>query len=177
MKICPSCREEFFDHVEMCGVCDVALITEEHAESLVAADGLLSKEEVLQDETISFMEAGLMQCRELEKVLARHKISCVVYPVNLEGQTGAALGATGDRKYMVLIRVSDIEKARLALEGQFIEQVAREGQGPFVKDAIDLSENIISCPACGEANPLKDGECPVCGLFLGVVEPEGQKPH
>jgi len=175
MKICPTCREEFFDHVETCGACHVHLISEAEAQALVSSDGLLSKEEMLEAEMVSLVEAGLLQCREIEKALARKKVSCVVYPVNLEGESSAALGATGDRRYMVIIRVQDLDKAKTALEGQFMEQVAREGQGAFVAEPVNLSEGVINCPACGETNPLKDGECPVCGLFLGVVEPEGKK--
>jgi hypothetical protein len=82
------------------------------------------------------------------------------------------LGATGEKKYMVLIKPSDIERAKSALEGQFSDQVAKEGVGHYVRDVIDLASDIITCPACGETNALNHGECPACGLFLGVLDLE-----
>lgn len=171
MKICPSCREEFLDHIEMCEICQEKLVSEFAVADLSADDQEISKEALLQGETLAFLEGSLASCREVEKVLKRSKIACAVYPASLEcGSSPATLGASCDMKYLLLIRPDDLELAKNALEGQFSEQVLREGQGDYVTSAINLNDDVVTCPACGEVAPLKDGECENCGLFLGVIE-------
>jgi|GEM_PF-946886 len=176
MKICPKCREEFLDHVENCTACKVDLVTSLEARVLAENADLLSKEEILQGETAIILEGPLAQCRELERLLSQVQVSSVVYPVSLDGDNDqTAIGSTKDRKYMLLLRLLDVDRAKKALEGRFIDQVVQEGQGHFVSTAVDLSHDVITCPACGEANPLKNGECPACGLFLDVIDSEPQK--
>ncbi len=171
MKICPSCREEYLEHIELCGVCKERLLTAEEAHAMPQSSGkLLSKEELLKEETVALMEGGLIQCREMEKVLKGAHISSAVYPVNAgcNDHNSPASGGCAT-KYMVLVRESDIGACKEALEGQFLAQVAREGQGHFVHGTIDLNDHEIVCPACGEHGALNQGECPSCGLFLGEV--------
>lgn len=176
MKICPTCREEFLDHIESCVTCDDVLVSEQDAKSRPMANATLSKEELLAGETATFLEGSLMHCREIEKMLTKSKISSVVYPVSLQSSANAAtLGAASDMKYMLLVRASDVDLAKAALEGQFYDQVAKEGKGNFVREVVDLSADVITCPACGETAPLRDGECVGCGLGLGPIEPQGQK--
>lgn len=170
MKICPSCREEFLDHIARCNGCHVDLVLEHQVEEFARPSDLLSKNELLESETAAFVEGSLTHCREIEKILLKSLVSCAVYPLSLgcDDDHKAALGASCDKKYVVLIRVVDVDKAKLALEGQFSAQVAKEGRGQFVTGAIDLAHDVVTCPACGETNPLKEGECPVCGLVLGM---------
>lgn len=173
MKICPTCRDEFLQHIEICTVCDVALVSHEEAFSF-PKESFLSKEELLKDAAI-FMEAGLNQCLELEKILLKSKISCGIYPASENCDSNSStLGASCDMKYLLLVATADVERAKNALEGQFIAQIAKEGKGQFVTDIVDLNQNIITCPACGESNELKNGECPACGLGLDIqaLKPE-----
>jgi hypothetical protein len=177
MKICPSCREEYLDHIELCYSCKETLMSAEEAQMRPHTSGkLLSKEELLREVTVPLVEGGLVQCREMEKVLKNAQISSAVFPVNLGcDDHGSNKGGGCAVKYMVLIRESDIGACKLALEGQFLAQVAKEGQGHFVPGTIDLNDQEISCPACGEHGALNQGECASCGLFLGETEGASQK--
>lgn len=167
MKICPKCREEFLEQVTTCTDCKEPLVGS--LDSVAAnTTSLLSKEELFGVEMVAFTEGALPQCREIEKTLTRAKISCAVYPVNIAAQGDQTLGTTADLKYMVLIREEDLEQARGAMEGKFFAEVEREGQGNVSREAIDLEQQEITCPACGETGPLVDGDCQVCGLHLGV---------
>jgi len=174
MKVCPTCSEEFLDHVDSCGHCHEKLSSEAEIKERFVHDVSLSKDALLKEDVINFIEGGLSQCREFERILGTAKIASIIYPCDLAGERRTDnLGSTGDKKYMVLLKSADIERAKAALEGRFSEQVAKEGQGKYKNEVIDLANDIITCPACAETNPLKDGECPICGLFLG--EPQGVK--
>lgn len=167
MKICPKCREEFLEQVLTCTDCKEKLVNSVDfvPESLT---GLLSKEELFSGDMVAFSEGPLTQCREIEKTLLRAKVSCAVYPVNISSKGDETLGTTSELKYVVLIRETDAELARGAMEGKFVADVAKEGRGTVSRDAIDLDQQEITCPACGETGPLVDGDCQVCGLHLGV---------
>ncbi|MCA9506894.1 MAG: hypothetical protein KC505_00555 [Myxococcales bacterium] len=170
MKICPSCKDEYLDYIEVCYVCDKKLLSEEEAKVAPPnADRLLSKEELLKEVTVPLVEGGLSQCRELERILEKSRISSAVYPVNLGCNDGSAVVGTTScsMKYVLLVKESDVGACKEALEGQFHAQVAKEGKGQVVNEVIDLSQEMISCPACGESGELKEGECAFCGLFLG----------
>jgi hypothetical protein len=170
MKVCPCCREEFLDHVGACAECGEQLVGEDIAILQPKKHDFLSKEELLQQETIPFLEGSLSHCREIEKILNKSRISCAVYPLSLENSNDAAtLGATSDMRYVVLIRPCDIELSKIALEGNFLHQVALEGKGKVVLSTIDLEKDVVTCPACHESHALIDGECASCGLFLGVI--------
>jgi hypothetical protein len=167
VKICPQCREEFLDHIAQCTDCKVTLVNSLDFTPKASAQ-YLSKEELFNSEMVAFSEGALAQMREVEKILLQSKVSCAVYPVSISSSGSEVLGATSDLKYAVLVREVDLEAAKTAMEGKFHADVAREGQGFVKQDAIDLEQGEIVCPACGEIGPLRDGECRVCGLHLGV---------
>lgn len=176
MKVCLTCRGEYLDHVEICGICKVDLVNEE--EALVASgDDPLTVEEFFESEVTPFVEGGISRCREIEKVLTAANVPCIVYPVDLKAAGGdvATLGSSNEKKYLVFIRADDLDLAKKAMEGHFTAEVAREGRGALNTAVIDLSADAILCPACGESGPLKDGECATCGLFLGVNDNDPQK--
>lgn len=177
MKICLTCKGEYLEHMEICGICNVVLVSEEQALLASGEDDPLTAEEFFESEVLPFIEGGISRCREVEKILAAAKVSCIVYPVDMKAAGGdmATLGSAGDKKYMLLVRVDDLELAKTAMDGQFHREVSREGTGALNTETIDLSADAILCPACGETGPLSEGECATCGLFLGVNEIEPQK--
>jgi hypothetical protein len=168
VKTCPSCHEEFLEEITECTDCKLPLVHSADFKPRTKGSDLLSKEELFESEMLPFSEGPLAQCREIEKVLARAKVSCAVYPVNMSSSGTETLGTTSDMKYAVLIREADLDAARTAMEGKFHADVAKEGRGQVMVDAIDLEQSEITCPACGHVGPLKDGECSVCELHLGV---------
>lgn len=178
MKICPSCQEEYLDHIEKCVGCHEALISELDAKNVRPQNALLTKEDLLNSDMVPFVEGSLAHCREMEKVLLKSRISCVVYPVSLSSDGNAAtLGSASEMKYIVLLRESDVEAAKEALLGKFHDEVAKEGKGSFVRDAIDLTKDSVTCPACEHTGALADGECQNCGLFLGTLDAAPQKSN
>jgi hypothetical protein len=169
MKICPSCREEFLDHIDLCTSCAQKLVSD--FEALPKSSELIDKEALLQGETIPLLEGPIAQCRELEKILIKASISCAVYPVSLTCDShGQTLGSACDMKYMILIRPDDLTHAREAIESQFLATVAKEGQGEASRHVINLEDEQVTCPACFEVGPLNNGECAACGLVLGAPE-------
>lgn len=179
MKICPGCNEEFLDHIEICPHCQEKLVSEIEAYAIdrSAKKNLLSKEDLLQAETIPLIEGALNHCREIERVLNKAFIPCAVYPLSLAADQGGTLGSANEMKYVLLIKEGDLEQAKAALDGKFYDEVAKEGKGNFVTEVIDLSQAEITCPACQEIGPLVNGECANCGLYLDAVDPTGQKSH
>jgi len=173
MNICPTCDSEFLDHVSLCGTCHTKLIKAIDRSPLDPANNtLVSKEDLLKEETAVLSEGSLDQCRELEKILTKAQIPALVYPAKLGcDDNSATLGASCAVKYLVLVRPNDMERCVQALAGQFDAQVAREGQGRFSNEIIDISQSEVTCPACNERAPLKNGECVSCGLFLGAHNP------
>ena len=169
MNICPTCDSEFLDHVSFCGTCHERLIKAIDRSPLDPANNtLVSKEDLLKEESMVFAEGTLEQCREFEKILMRSQIPSVVYPAKLGcNDDTAALGSSCAVKYLVLVRPGDLERCARAVDGQFLAQVDREGQGILNRDVIDISQSEVTCPACNERGALKDGECSFCGLFLG----------
>lgn len=167
MKICPSCKEEFIDEIMSCALCQKDLLDENDAHLAESEPGLLSKEELLKSETVAFTEGPIAQCREFEKILGRALISSAIYPLNFDAGN-QALGSATEAKYCLLVRSVDIEAAQLALSGHFQAQIIKEGHGVHRHEAVDLSQEFITCPACLESITLVDGDCPSCGLTLGV---------
>lgn len=168
MKICPSCKEEYVDRMEVCPECEQKLVAEHEIVNEPASDLKKSKENLLKSETMPLIEGALNTCRELEGVLSEAKIESAIYPLKLGGDDNAAtIGSASALKYMLLVRVEDIERCKQLLENRFYDQVMREGKGEYVHDAVDLSADEICCPACKERGSLKMGECQFCGLFLG----------
>lgn len=165
MKLCLRCREEYLDHMEVCVPCGERLVDEHEATK--ASDPDLSKEALLDGEVIPLMEGPLPHCREIEKTLTKVGINCAVYPKSLSCDSeGQVLGASCGMSYLVLIKPDDMERCKNALEGQFLADVAREGQGEAMRHAIDLAGDQIICPACQHNGPLVEGECSACGLML-----------
>lgn len=171
MKVCPQCREEYIEQMERCHHCQINLVSEIEAQRIKPKQEILSTKELLEEELVPLSEGVLSQCRELEKALKAEKISCAVYPANLNcGDSGANLGASCAMKYQVLVRPQDVPACKDALEGKFLRDLEKEGQGNFVKEAVDLGQNEVLCPACNEKGVLAKGECSFCGLFLGEIE-------
>lgn len=174
MKLCPECGDEFLEHIELCPTCEVSLVVDASQLKRSNRSSGMSKEELLKGETVPLLEGSLAHCREIERVLERAEIGCAVYPLSLNCDSNAAtLGSSCDMRYMVLVRVIELDEAKEALRGQFFAQVAKEGMGDLVTEAVDLEQEIINCPACGNSGALQDGECQSCGLYLKVLEEEG----
>lgn len=167
MKICPRCREEYLDSIEICKPCDSMLMTEEEALGQPENPTAISKEALLEQDTVPFLEGALGQCREVEKILYHAQIPCLVYPKDLGCQDHKTIGTTCSMQYYLLVKESDIPRSKKALEQRFMDQVAKEGQGAYVHDVVDSAAEHIVCPACGEKGALENDECQSCGLFLG----------
>jgi hypothetical protein len=169
MKICLSCREEYVDRMESCSACSLPLVDAKDAVYEHKAKETVAKEALLKEETLAFMEGSLQGCREVEQILTDALVPCAVYPASLScDDQNATLGAACMTKYLLLIRPSDLERCKDVLEGRFESQVAKEGMGSYVKEAVLVDEGEIVCPACQERGTLENGACSSCGLFLGA---------
>ncbi len=163
--ICPVCTSEYRTGYTRCAACDTDLVDDSEIEAIRARTR--SPRESLQGvETASVATAGLAACREIETVVLDGGIPCFVAAENEEGE---ALSA-GTMRYTVLVAAADLQKVGAILRGRFEELLAREGTGKFQDAAIDLTQETVTCPACGHSGALVEGACADCGLSLGVPE-------
>jgi hypothetical protein len=169
--ICPVCTSEYRSGYTRCKSCDVDLVDAAEIEVLKARTR--SPRETLQGkETQAVATAGLAACREIEAAILDGGVPCYVAGENEEGE---ALSA-GTMRYSVLVARDDLQSVGAILRGRFEALLAKEGTGTFQDTAIDLSQETVTCPACGHTGALVGGDCADCGLSLGVpASPDEEK--
>ena len=167
MRVCPTCGAEYRSGFIECGDCKVSLIEPNTSPAMVMAQKESPKAILDQVETTPIVEAGLDACREIERELLDNQIPAYVAGITTDD---AALGSANVSRFSVVIATEDLAKASAFLKGRFEALAAQEGIGSLSAEAIDLSDEIITCPACGHQGPLSEGNCADCGLFLGAPE-------
>tara|TARA_Y100001954_G_scaffold227410_1_gene270471 strand:+ start:104 stop:616 length:513 start_codon:yes stop_codon:yes gene_type:complete len=167
MRVCPDCGAEYRTGFLECGDCKVALIEPNTSPAMVMAQKESPKAILEKVETTPIVEASLDACREIERELLEHQITAYVAGVTTDD---AALGSANVSRFSVVIAAEDLAKASELLKGRFEALAAQEGIGSLNAEPIDLSNEIITCPACGHQGALVEGACEDCGLFLGAPD-------
>lgn len=177
MAFCPQCRAEYRPEITHCPVCDVDLVDAESlapemtddrvvallaaAELTVVAEGTLQGLKPVQDALIaSGIPAALRKAEEVMSEMGLFLRLELVVRQEDEEVAGAlvreALG--GDLS----------EEMREGMEALFVGGDAAQGGGEG--EAEGEEPETLACPACGCTDPLVNGECPECGLYLGEGE-------
>ena len=167
-KICPSCRDEFVQHVEVCPHCRVPLRTAEEMASAPEpadddADNVLASAVVLR-------RGNPSDLRELCDLLTARGLRFAV-DTDPPGRrlAAASRGATAprsatSREVMLAIYVAEADAAAAA-------QVQREWLLATVPGAVDESVGgIDACPGCGEPLTANATACAGCGLEFPPLE-------
>ncbi len=172
MPFCPKCRAEFEDGFNECGSCGVALVSK--IEDLPEPMTPERAGELLKDIPLSVVvRGGVSACKEIANALLNIQIPTVIAPADdVDPRSGIAMILD------VLVAEDDLEKAGHFLTNEWKELLEQDRLQFIGIDGIETStetENEVeeveegepACPACGSTDPLRDGECPNCGLFLG----------
>ncbi len=181
MPFCPKCRAEFEEGFEVCGSCNVGLVSniEDVPEPITperAVDFLKDKE------LAAIVRGSVSACKEIVDTLLSIQIPAVIIPAeDVDPRSGVAMVLD------VLVAEEDLERAIGLLNDEWKDLLEKDGL-QFMNDSeAEPTEEEMNhgddeesgeeyddddgeepaCPACGSKEPLKEGECPNCGLYLG----------
>ena len=156
-KICPSCGEEYYPHIEKCADCgSVLLSAEEHGR--FQEERKRTAEKAVED-AVQVREGDLNWMSELKTVLLDAGIPCL-----LVSDEGCGKGCCGD-KWRLKVSPGDFERAQESIEEYLMEL------DPELRTSRELIREG-KCPACGSPAGADDRDCPDCGLPLLIVDEE-----
>jgi hypothetical protein len=189
-KICPSCRDEFVQHIALCPDCRVPLRTAEEIESAAleqtqARGDQHSGADFALASAVLLRRGGASELREISERLAARGVRFVV-DTDPPGRklVAAPRGGAAGREVQLAIYVeqADAPDAALVQREWMLATVpgAAEAQGGGVIDACPgcsepLAANAAACASCGLEFPPLEVACPACGQ---PVAPEAERcPH
>lgn len=170
MPFCPTCRSEFRSGIKVCPTCDEALVAEEDLPAAMSDEEVLA---ALSEEEVKGIARGALEgCREVQQTLLEARIPAAIRKVDdVVSEAGHFLILE------VVVREEDAERASFLLSSEHAELLSREGldvgarlEGEIIVEKSEFEddeEGVPACPACGCTEPLVNGECPECGLYLG----------
>lgn len=139
------------------------------------SDSVVLEEKVLKDivtinpdidDLVTVFIGDLHNCRERLHELAEEKIPSIIVAYS------DVVNEVGPPVLQLQVRREDLEDVADVFAEIWEEVLDTEGLDTSRSDVVDLSQDTITCPGCGsEVSELtEDGECPECGLFLGLPE-------
>jgi hypothetical protein len=178
MPFCPQCRAEYRKEFSHCPTCDLELVQEQELPPKLTDEQVVAA--MAEEELASIAEGTLQGLKPVQDQLIESGIPAALRKSD-EMMTEAGLFL----RLELVVRKSDAEQAssrvRQALQGEVseemldgiaeLQQVAAQGEPEEgAEEGAEEAEGAPACPACGSTEPLVDGECPECGLFLGTEE-------
>ncbi len=160
MPYCPTCGAEYREGIETCAHCREPLV-----ETIEEVRGRLTPEkaaELLEGASLRAVVRGdLPACREVQAALLQEDIPALLrVPEDYDPQPGTAAVLE------VVVSEASYDAAVTALVEDWHEMLERDGLD-WLSALQDREEDVPACPACGCTDPLVDGSCPDCGLYLG----------
>jgi len=123
---------------------------------------------------VTVFVGSLDNCRERLKELEYAGVPSIILKYE------EIANAMGPPALQLKVREEDIEDVSDIFREIWEEVLVLEGVGDHVNDVIDLSADTIICPGCQTETDTvtEEGECPECGLFLGLPEEfeEAERP-
>ena len=170
---CPKCRSEFRPDVAHCANCEVDLVENlPETDPFETAEGMA---ELIQDREVQALFVGNhVALLEVQKILAKERIPSVI-----AGEAAEELEAAMHARFYLMIAEEQLEAAKAVVASRW--EAGLEQEGLMLKDASAVKAEVAEgsdaveggdapCPACGHVVPATVGECPECGLFVGVAE-------
>lgn len=172
LPFCPKCRAEYEDGFDTCGSCGVALVqTLDEVPGPMTPDR--AQEELKDKELVGIVRGGVSACKEVCEALLSLQIPTIIAPAEeVDPRSGVAMVLD------VLVAQEDLENAIGRLTAEWEELLQKDGlqfagamdedpEDEIEEDQDEEDDEEPACPACGSKEPLEEGECPNCGLFLG----------
>lgn len=180
MPVCPKCRAEYRSGITQCAHCEVALVAEGDLPDIMSDEEIIAA--MSDEELVTVFEGPLAALRPVhDKLLAAGIPAALREGEELKTEMGLFI------KLSLVVRKDDVTRVAELVGEEYRESLAREG---LLDDTMDRhlgadragggngagdqgeggeepAETTPACPACGCTEPLVDGECPECGLFLG----------
>jgi hypothetical protein len=124
------------------------------------------------DEMVTVFLGDLSTCRERLRVLEEEGIPAVIVG-SLEGE----IPDVGAPILQLRVMREDIPDVVDVFQEIWKEILNLEGVEDPVEALVDLSQDTVICPGCQSeiSEVTEDGECPVCGLFLGFPPEEEEE--
>ena len=118
-------------------------------------------------ELITVFIGDLFNCRERKRTLEEEHIDAFV-----SGDVEGLVSELGPPILRLQVKKEDIEDVIEIFQDEWQEVLTTEGLQDKETDAMDFSQESITCPGCQTETTevTEDGECPTCGLFLGFPE-------
>ncbi len=167
LKYCPVCGGEFRPEIEICGVCEVPLVSggemesrehERDAKRRNRAGTLTGGEEM-----VVVQRGPLADLRHLESLLGEERIA-----VRITAEEGGCKKGCGPPNFLLEVRKDDAPDASRIVEQEYRRMTSLDDHQPVATDAVFNPEaEETTCPACGFRFPPSTTECPDCGLNFG----------
>lgn len=166
LKYCPQCDDEYMPEIEKCHGCGVVLITGRQKMEVVEARRLRLEgrrgELSPDDDLVNLRRGPLAEMKQLEKVLGREVIPCLV-----AADDASCSGRCCPTNFFLQVRRDDIPDAVAALEQEFRRTTSLdEHDTTHAEMVFDPSAQAAVCPACGHSFAPTSASCPDCGLQL-----------
>lgn len=169
MPFCPKCRSEYRADIQRCATCDEALVAEEDLPVHMSDQEIIAA--MSEEELVSVFEGPLQALKPVQTRLLEAGIPAALRQgEELKTEMGLFI------KLQLVVRKDDLEKVAGLVGEEYRENLRREGLLDVAtseglehpqSDASEETDGDLACPACGCTDPLVEGECPECGIFLG----------
>lgn len=167
MPFCPKCHAEHEPGFETCGTCGVDLVAT--LEDIPPPMTPERAAEILTDrELVVVVRGDVASCQDVAQALLECQVPAVIAtPEDVDPQSAIAM------MLEVLVAEEHVNEAARLLHEDWAAMLDRDGlefpaleQEEQSQEASEEQEQL-ACPGCGSTEPLQDGQCPECGLFLG----------
>ncbi len=165
---CPSCRSEFREGFSECATCGVALV--EHLDEAPPAMDDASMADYLSDrDVVPVARTNLDALKGLKKLLCNNGIANIIMR---SGDGGCSTGCSPVLD--LVVAEEDVPAVLELMDREFRGLVGTVSENTKDSERLDRVVNLeaerMVCPACDEEIPAGAGECPSCGLFVGIPE-------
>ncbi|MEW6220312.1 MAG: hypothetical protein AB1634_12375 [Thermodesulfobacteriota bacterium] len=167
LKYCPQCQGEFRPQIERCAACRVELLS--GAEMQARQEARRSRRQARAgsigagDEVVAIQRGRLPDIRQLEELLARERIACLV-----QGDDASCGKGCCPTTFYLLVRREDARDALEIMNEEHRRTTGLDSHEAGHGDAIfDPAAAEAVCPACGERFSTQTTTCPECGLCFG----------
>lgn len=167
LKYCPVCGGEFRAEIQICGICEVALLSGaemQNRDSEREARRQGRSGEFSGGEDLVVIHRGpLGDLRRLEALLKEERIA-----TRVSADEQSCSKSCCPSNFLLEVGRDDAPEAARIVEAEYRRQTRLDDHGPLNSEAVFNPEAAeTTCPACGYRFPPTSSECPDCGLNFG----------